>query len=278
MGWFETGMRWSDQSRLLEPTFSMALAYLFVVCSLLTGCRDGVDTAQRDPDAYDLVNSISMPLKQISSGTFLMGSSVHQPQHQVNLTDSFYVGVFEVTQAEFEAVMGKNPSQFVGATRPVDSVTWTEAKLFCRRLSQMPDEVAAGRKYRLPTEAEWEYCCRAGVEHKFNFGRDARHLPEYAWVRDNSKSGTHAVGTKKPNQWGLYDTNGNVWEWCHDWFGQYKAGPVDDPVGTSEGKGRVARGGGWDDYEYQCQSAYRIWCDPTLRSSGLGFRVVMTRE
>ena len=253
----------------------LGAAGLVVMLTCMGACRSE-HTATRDGgDAHDAVNSLGMEFKKIPSGSFTMGSEVHQPAHEVTLKKDFFIGVFEVTQEQYKEVMGSNPSVFIGDNRPVESVTWAEAKVFCRQLSKLPDEVAAGRVYRLPTEAEWEYCCRAGTDSKFHCGDSPAALSQYAWLRDNSQSQTHAVGQKKANDWGLHDTNGNVWEWCDDWFGQYQDGPAIDPKNTREGRGRVARGGGWDDYEYQCQSAYRIWCEPLVRSSGLGFRVVM---
>jgi formylglycine-generating enzyme required for sulfatase activity len=134
------------------------------------------------------------------------------------------MGVHEVTQAQYEQVMGVNPSQFKGANNPVETVRWEDAVGFCRNLSELPAEKAAGRVYRLPTEAEWEYACRAGTTTNYSFGYNDSDLGLYAWYAVNSGGRTHPVGGKKPNSWGLYDMHGNVWEWCQDRFAPYPSG------------------------------------------------------
>jgi eukaryotic-like serine/threonine-protein kinase len=142
--------------------------------------------------------------------------------------------VYEVTQGEYERVMGTNPSHFKGDPRlPVETVSWQDAMTFCERLSALPAERSAGRVYRLPTEAEWEYACRAGSTTIYSFGDSEGSLGDYAWYDSNSGSKTHPVGQKRPNAWGLYDMHGNVWEWCSDWYdgSYYASSPVDDPTG-----------------------------------------------
>ena len=163
---------------------------------------------------------------------------------------------------------------------PVETVHWEEAVEFCRRLSAIPEEKAAGHVYRLPTEAEWEYVCRAGTTTAYSFGDDESQLGQYAWFRENAQSkthpdGTHPVGEKKPNAWGLYDMHGNVFEWCQDRSGdEYPRGPLTDPTGPTTGSSRVYRGGSWYGDAWFCQSGYRERYDPSYRySSRLGFRV-----
>ena len=157
--------------------------------------------------------------------------------------------MYEVTQEQYERVMGKNPSRFKGPQLPVERVSWKAAVSFCTKLSAFPEEQAAGRTYRLPTEAEWEYACRAGSTTDFCFGDAEWGLDDYAWYEDNSDHRTHPVGQKRPNAWGLYDMHGNVWEWCADWHDEayYEASPVDDPQGPATGVDRVGRGGSWSE-------------------------------
>ncbi len=200
-------------------------------------------------DAPDiLTNSIGTKLKLIPAGTFMMGSNekdYEKPIHQVTITKPFYLGVYQVTQKEWQAVMGNNPSKFKGRNRPVEQVSWDDCQEFCRKLSQKE-----GVTYRLPTEAEWEYACRAGTKKRYYWGNDFNG--DYAWWHDNSGGQTHDVGTRKPNAWGLHDMIGNVWEWCNDWcegdYYQYCVDNniVDDPQGPDTGSYRVLRGGSWN--------------------------------
>ena len=184
-------------------------------------------------------------------------------------------------------MIGENPSQFKGdARRPVEGVTWFEAIDFCNRLSEQEglrlyyevqgEEVrnVGGEGYRLPTEAEWEYACRAGSETTFCFGHDAKQLGQYAWFKENSQDMTHPVGEKKPNAWGLYDMHGNVWEWCWDWwYGEYPTSPPENPMGPAAGSLRVFRGGCWLNDAGSCRSACRSRGSPTSPDGYLGFRV-----
>ena len=212
----------------------------------------------------------------IPAGTFTMGDANRQDDetpHQVTLMKAFELGVYEVTQEQYEQVMGSNPSEFKGPQNPVEMVSWDEAVEFCRKLSALPAEKSAGYVYRLPTEAEWEYACRAGTTTKYSFGDSESELGDYAWYRDNSGFTTHSVGQKKPNGFGLYDMHGNVWEWCQDWFGDYPKGSTTDPTGAASGWRRVLRGGGWDYSADGCRSAYRSGINPSIRIISLGFRV-----
>ncbi len=226
-------------------------------------------------------NSIGMTFVLIPADDFLMGSprSETDPRpdevlHKVTLTQSIEMGTHEVTQAQYESVMGTNPSAFTGSDNPVEQVSWHDAVEFCLRLSDLPEEKAAGNEYRLPTEAEWEYACRAGTTTNYSFGANASKLGDYAWFDKNSGGSTHPVGKKSANRFGLYDMHGNVWEWCQDWQGDLPSGPVSDPQGPSLGKNRSDRGGGFSDTPVYMRSALRGYLQPEERASSLGFRVV----
>ena len=210
----------------------------------------------------------------IRAGKFLMGSPKNEadrypdeaPQTEVTISQGFWMAKYEVTQAEYLALMGTNPSHFTGDTiRPVDSVSWSDATNYCERLTQR--ERAAGRlpaslAYRLPTEAEWEYACRAGTTTRFHYGDDPDYtnLTHYAWYRQNAGFTTHPVGQKRPNPWGLYDMLGNVWEWCQDWYGAYPGETAVDPSGPVQpgmNKQRAMRGGDYFNPPQHCRSALR---------------------
>jgi formylglycine-generating enzyme required for sulfatase activity len=230
----------------------------------------------------ETVNSIGIKLAFIPAGEFLMGSpdsesdasDWEKPQHTVRITKPFYLGVTEVTQEQYERVMGTNPSKSKGGQLPVEQVSWEDAVEFCRKLSALPAERSAGRVYRLPTEAEWEYACRAGSKTKWSFGDAESSLGEYCWYSSNAGTKTNPVGQKKPNASGLYDMHGNVWEWCSDWWKRdYTTTAVSDPTGPATGSLRVRRGGGWLSYARHCRSAYRSGLAPDARGSLLGFRL-----
>jgi len=214
-----------------------------------------------------------MKFKPILGGTFTMGEDGES--HQVTLTKPFELGVYAVTQEQYENVMGKNRSKFKGPRNPVEQVSWDDAVEFCRRLSELPAEKSEGYVYQLPTEAEWEYACRAGTKTKYSFGDSESELVDYAWYVENSGMTTHPVGGKKPNPWGLYDMHGNVFEWCQDWHGDYRRGSVTDPSGASLGSVRVYRGGSWKVRLLSglCHSANRRGT-PGRRRHDLGFRVL----
>ena len=223
--------------------------------------------------AAPITNSVGMEFKLMPAGTFTMGD--FSDKHEVTLTQPFQMGVHEVTQAQYEQVMGNNPSEFKGTENPVEMVSWDDAVEFCLRLSDLPAEKAAGNVYRLPTEAEWEYACRAGTDSKFSFGDDDDYLDVYAWTRENFSTKPHPVGSKQPNAWGLHDMHGNVWEWCHDWYGKLPSGAVTDPAGPATGVSRVRRGGGWSDSSWGCRSALRSGSAPSYRTRH-GFRVSLS--
>jgi formylglycine-generating enzyme required for sulfatase activity len=211
----------------------------------------------------------------ILAGTFTMGDADYGPAHEVTLTKPFELGVYEVTQEQYEQVMGKNPSKFMGSQNPVEQVSWDDAVEFCRKLSSTPVEKKAGFVYRLPTEAEWEYACRAGTTTKYSFGDSGSEWGDYAWYGQNSGRTTHPVGQKKPNAWGLYDMHGNVHEHCQDWYGDHPSGSVTDPTGSASGNTRVLRGGHYS--TSPCPAAKRGRGDsPEYGYDYLGFRLVRT--
>ncbi|MFM9064451.1 MAG: formylglycine-generating enzyme family protein, partial [Pirellula sp.] len=238
----------------------------------------------------EITNSIGMKLVLIPKGTFMIGSpeseqgrDENETQHEVTISKDYYLGVHEVTQAQFEKVMGENPSHFQGAIvrnenadLPVESVEWYDAEKFCKKLSELPEEKKAGRVYRLPTEAQWEYACRAGSKTAYSIDDEEGLLPEYGWFNRNSSDRTHTVGLLEPNAWGLYDMHGNVWEWCSDWSEEYSKGAVSDPTGPREGSSRVRRGGSWYDEAASCRSAYRNWDYPSKRNIDSGLRVALS--
>ena len=280
------------------------LAVACLCCCIQSGAYPKPEDAAKPGDPGNLkeiTNSIGMKLVLIPKGTFAMGSPPNEVgardderQHEVNISLDYYLGAYEVTQAQYKKVMGENPSHFQGdniaerhpqtkrvvkdvdsSNHPVETVSWVDAAEFCIRLSALPEEMKAGRVYRLPTEAEWEYGCRAGSKTAYGYGNNSHLLGDYAWFEDNSGPKTHAVGQKKPNAWGLYDMHGNVWEWCGDWYDAtyYAQSPKDNPKGPLSGSIRVGRGGSWINPADLCRSAYRRRRTPGGRDFNLGFRV-----
>ena len=238
-----------------------------------------------------ITNSIGMKLVPIAKGKFQMGSlfreegyRLAEQRHDVTLTQDYYLGSFEVTQAQYSKLMGNNPSKFQGeqvnhvdsSNHPVDQISWDDAVEFCKRLSELPEEKAAGRVYRLPTEAEWEYACRAGSTAPFSFG-GLELYDDYGWFSSNCKGVSQPVGKKEPNAWGLYDMHGNVMEWCSDWAGDYPEGSVSDPTGPNEGSSRMIRGGAWLTPAMLGRSGNRAFhFPPDTRSDYVGFRVALS--
>ena len=224
-------------------------------------------------------NSPDMEFVWIPAGGFLMGSPSHEEgrdsderQHEVRISQGFWMGKYEVTQGEWESVMGSNPSFFneCGSRCPVEAVSWNDVQEFIRRLNERGS--GSGYVYRLPTEAEWEYAARFRTT-------GARHgeLDDVAWYSGNSGGSTHQVGQKRGNAWGLFDMLGNVWEWTGDWYGQYPAGKVTDSGGPSTGSGRVLRGGSWNSSARSVRFAYRTDYSPGNLGGYLGFRLVRTK-
>jgi formylglycine-generating enzyme required for sulfatase activity len=271
---------------------SLAILLLLLIA---VGCDD---STQSEPAAEpvasnipvielpSITNTIGMKLNKIPAGTFLMGSPEgeegrydREHQHKVTITNPFYMQTTEVTQGQWKAVMGTEPwkgeySVKEGPNYAASHVSWDDAVAYCKKLSEKE-----GKTYRLPTEAEWEYACRAGTQTRWSFGNDEKVLGDYAWYYENAwdidEKYAHQVGLKKPNAFGLYDMHGNVFEWCHDYSGNnyYKQSPEKDPTGPTSGSFRVFRGGSWNFLTRNSRSAYRNWsgADHFLL---LGFRLV----
>jgi formylglycine-generating enzyme required for sulfatase activity len=239
------------------------------------------DWAEYLETEVEVSNSIGMQLRLVPPGEFTMGSPASEAgredtetQHQVRITQPFYLSVHEVTQEQYERVMGNNPSKYKGANNPVEMVSWNDAVEFCRKLSAQE-----GVQYRLPTEAEWEYACRAGTTTTYSFGDDDSQLGKYAWYGANSGSTTHPVGEKLPNGWGLFDMHGNVWERCQDWSGDYgNEKVVTDPTGPASGSRRVLRGGAFSHPPKSVRAAYRTSYQPVSRVANDGFRLARTYD
>jgi formylglycine-generating enzyme required for sulfatase activity len=240
---------------------------------LQLGCeRRGSEAS--DPTALKSVELVPLTnMVAIKAGTFM------RAKFPVTITRDFWIGKYEVTQGEFTAVLGRNPSHFPGdPNRPVEKVTFYDASKYCAAVTER--ERAAGHLppgyiYRLPTEAEWEHACRAGGTNLFSFGDDPSVADQFAWTGENSEAMTHPVGLKRPNAWGLYDMHGNVWEWCLDWFEPYPAAPVTDPVGPATSKYKVFKGGGWNQEVPFARSVNRFMMAPSSGIHFVGFRLVL---
>lgn len=230
------------------------------------------------------------PFVKVEGGTFMMGSndggSDEQPVHQVSVS-SFYIGKYEVTQKEWLEVMGSNPSNFKGDDLPVEQVSWYDAVDYCNKRSVKegftPCYSGSGTSiscnwnangYRLPTEAEWEFAARGGTKSKGYTYSGSNDIGSVAWYDNNSGRNTHSVGRKSPNELGIYDMSGNVWEWCWDWYGTYSGTSQNNPTGSTSGSCRVLRGGSWNYYGGLCRVADRYGNGPVLRNYNLGLRVL----
>jgi formylglycine-generating enzyme required for sulfatase activity len=264
--------------------------------------RQRTDQPKRKPGNVE-TNSIGMKLVYIPAGSFMMGSSRSAaqlareydttkeeyftdefPQHQVRISEGFWMGQTEVTQGQYKSVMNAQPwsgqdNVQEDANNPAVLVTWDDAAAFCTKLSQQE-----GKTYRLPTEAEWEYACRAGTTTRFSFGDSGSSLGDYAWCRsytyEADQKYAHSVGQKKLNPWGLYDMHGNVWEWCSDWNDEdyYSYSPSVDPKGPPTGTSRSLRGGSWNAYELNLRCSVRLYLNPDYRVVTIGFRVVRSQS
>jgi len=250
---------------------------------LLCGIAQGVEP-----------NSIGMELIEIPAGTFTMGSPVGEKDREANeaqvtvtLTKPFWLGKTEVTQGQWRQVMGTEPwkgKDYVQADKdcPATYVSWDDATTFCQNLTEIErkaGKLKADEEYRLSTEAEWEYACRAGTTTAYSFGDDEKQLGNFGWFAGNTagEQYAHAVGLKKPNPWGLHDMHGNVWEWCSNWYDEKLSGGT-DPVGPGKGSLRVNRGGSWGYFPDFCRSAYRYYFVPSDRNNNLGFRVARSQS
>ena len=299
-----------DKKKVVVATAAAAAVVVVAVTLLAAGCKkeqaqptvsrdihgwpfDAAEAARRQrgtaeilglpvEKAMDLGNGVKLELVLVPAGEFEMGSpegekgrdSDEGPVHRVRITKPFYIGKYEMTQDVWEKVMGNNPSNFKGARNPVEEVSWDDCQEFLRKLT------ALGKgTFRLPTEAEWEYACRAGSRTRFCFGDADDGLADSAWHNSNSAEQTYPVGQKRANAWGLYDMHGHVWEWCFDWYSvdYYRQSAPNDPVGPPAGSTRVLRGGYWSGRASHCRSAFRVHYGPASRYHTCGFRVVCVR-
>mgnify|MGYP002672787274 CR=1 FL=1 len=232
----------------------------------------------RDIITIPVKDGISIDMVRVEAGTFIMGAtpemenpnSDEKPTHQVTLTNDYYIGKYEVTQALWQAVMGNNPSYFKGDNLPVGNVSWNDCQDFLIKINSI-----TGKKFRLPTEAEWEYAARGGKKSRGYQYSGSNNLSDVAWYIDNKGSGPHAVGSKQANELGIYDMSGNVLEWCQDWFGDYNSSSRVNPTGVNSGSSCVLRGGAWLINAMYCRSSFRCHYTPNHRDHFLGLRVVL---
>ena len=235
------------------------------------------------------LKDIELEMIKCPAGEFLMGSpkgekgrDLKEIQHKVILSDSFMIGKYEVTQKQYKAVMGKNPSKFKNDSQPVELVNWNDAKEFCEKLNtKFSSSIPSGFKFDLPTEAQWEYACRAGTNSSLGNGKELTteykcdNLDEIGWYAKNSKFTTHPVGQKQPNSWGIYDMQGNVSEWCRDYDGSFVEGEAKDPLGPEKGTDRIIKGGNYNVNAKFCRSAIRLNANPKTKDMKTGFRVAL---
>ena len=281
-----------------EPFRGAMLAPAF--CALLVlGCgKKGAPQRPATPRTNaptPITTKLGLKMVLVPGAKFLMGDDSgeddERPSHEVQIS-AFYIDQFEVTQAAFERLMGRNPAKSKGADKPVEQVSWHAAAKFCnmRSLREGLDPCydpstlecdLSANGYRLPTEAEWEYACRAGTRTKYSFGSDPGKLPQYGWFKTNSNKTSHPVGQKAPNPWGLFDMHGNVSEWCHDLYSEdyYAHSDSTDPCGPATGEERVLRGGNWSATAESCRSSARYseppgFADVCFGYDAYGFRCV----
>jgi len=270
--------------RVRPRFFAGAVAAVIASAAAVRIDADGHTPAAIRPlpktETIGLGAGVVLEFVRVEPGSFIMGSDLEigdadeTPAHRVTLTRPFYIGKYEVTQEQWLRIMGKNPSAFKGAQQPVESVSWNDCQEFLARVTRK-----TGRKISLPTEAQWEYACRAGAGTRWNFGDRADAMGEYAWIRQNSGGTTHPVGQKKPNAFGIYDLYGNVAEWCTDWYANpYPKGEVTNPTGPPSGMSKIVRGGAWGDDPSNARSAYRNADGSDGANNGIGFRCVLLDE
>ena len=261
--------------------FALMLA---ATCVSFTACG-GDDDDEKGDDTPKFqnqtitVDGVSFKMIAVEGGTFQMGSPEsdaeadddEKPQHEVTLSN-YYIGETEVTQELWETVMGSNPSEFKGPKLPVEKVSWDDCQTFIGKLNAQ-----TGMKFRLPTEAEWEYAARGGKKSKGYTYSGSNTIDDVAWYVANSGATTHEVGKKRANELGIYDMTGNVWEWCQDWYGEtyYENNSTTDPQGPVSGTSRVLRGGCWWFDSWLCRVADRNWLSPGHRNDYLGFRLAL---
>ncbi|MBR4937095.1 MAG: formylglycine-generating enzyme family protein, partial [Bacteroidaceae bacterium] len=250
--------------------------------------RPTVDTVKPDTkvatldvpeNCPEVIKKLAANMVYVEGGTFTMGATKEQgsdardeekPAHKVTLK-GFYIGKYEVTQAEWKAVMGENPSyHFKGDNLPIENVSWDDCQEFIRKLNEL-----TGKNFRLPTEAEWEYAARGGNKSRGYKYSGGNNVDDVAWYGGNSNYNTHPVGTKRANELGLYDMSGNVWEWCQDWYGSYSSSAQTNPTGLGSGSKRVLRGDSWGGRAWRCRLSFRGGVNPDGRSGSVGLRLVI---
>ena len=237
------------------------------------------NTISDDVITIPVKDGICIEMVKVEAGTFMMGATSEmkdsygweKPVHQVTLTNDYYMGKYEVTQALWQAVMGSNPSEYKGDNLPVETVSWNDCQKFISKLNSL-----TGRKFRLPTEAEWEYAARGGKESRGYQYSGSSNISDVAWYDENSGSKTHPVGTKQANELGIYDMTGNVWEWCSDWYSSYSSSSQTNPTGSDSGSARVSRGGGWNCNASYCRLSVRFYYTPDFRLDILGLRLALS--
>lgn len=265
----------------MKNFFNQLMLLLALGCLVAACHRDkpATDAGGLSPTlSVDLGGGTAMEFVLVPAGSFTMGSDEYtgdgdeSPVHTVRISQPFYLGRHEVTQAQWTQLMKTNPSKFHGPTLPVESISWNDCQKFLAAFAQQ-----TGRKISLPTEAQWEYACRAGTSTPWSFSAKADGAPDYAWMAENATGTTHPVGQKKPNAWGLYDMHGNVWEWCADWYAKhaYADAAKVDPAGPNAGESRVLRGGAWSDQPDGFRSAIRNCNGPDGANHGIGFRCAL---
>jgi len=268
-------------ARPAGPNRVRTLAIFAALVAAMAGAlRAGPPSPSGSRGEAIVAGATGLQLQWIPPGDFFLGDVHQAPITTVRITRGFWMGRFDVTQRQWQALMGSNPSHFKdqGGDAPVENVSWDDAAAFCRAVNlreKAEGRLPEGYEYRLPTEAEWEYACRAGTTGAY---AGDGVMDDMGWYARNSGMHTHPVGQKLPNAWGLFDMEGNVWQWCLDWFGPYPGGVETDPAGPTSGSSRVYRGGCWFVVAEHCRSAFRFASLPVLRDYYLGFRIALAPE
>jgi formylglycine-generating enzyme required for sulfatase activity len=262
----------------------MKLSHFILMSAMIVfvSCNRNPKLTDLSPEKQAIIKRMAENMLLVDGGTFTMGCTAEQgndclndekPAHQVSVS-RYYIGKYEVTQEEWNAVLDENPSHFQGAQRPVENVSWNDVQRFIERLNML-----TGMQYRLPTEAEWEYAARGGKMSKGNVYSGSQTIDSVAWYSLNAVKQTHKVGGRQPNELGLYDMSGNVWEWCADWYGDtyYAGSESSNPPGPGKGATHVLRGGSWNDNPVNCRVSNRNYLLAEFRFNYLGFRLVSPR-
>ena len=287
-------------NRYLASLYWVACILLFGGCWNKEPKEPGKDPDQKNPQKVEqdilpegkpyTVPELNLKMIWVPAGKFMMGSPKSEPGHQteeenlhqVIISRGFWVGQFEITQSQYEMMMGENPSIIVDPRMPVQKVSWENAMEFCKELTSremQEDRLPEHWIFNLPTEAQWEYACRADISGPFHFGYETDELADYAWFHENSSGSPKPGGLKKPNSWGIHDMHGNLGEWCFDWYG--KVYPPDgsvDPITEKASRFKVFRGGTYTDLAERCRAAYRNRIEPSVSNPWIGFRVVLMRS